>query len=669
MRRCILGLIFACVVRAEPADPAYAALEKAYAALRVRAYETAIASFEQAIAKSPNRASIYKDLAYTLLKVGETEAARDRFSQAMRLDPADEHVALEFAFLSYETQEQAAARRVFDRIRRTGNATAETAFRNIDGQLEEGIARWLRAVELSPGNFSAHQELARLAEQRDSTALAAEHYEAAWRLRPDLRAFLLDLGRVWKLAGRTAEANAALLAASRGAEPRTAEAARELLPSRYPYVYEFEEALRIDPDNANLRRELAYLLLEMGKKAEAEEQFKKLTELAPDDMLSTAQLGFLRYQRKDIQGAMPLLDRVLKSDEGELVDRVRSALNLPQVLRKRPDVSRATTSLQAKQLAERSLEAGYLKDALKYLRIAHENDPVDFSVMLKLGWTYNVLRDDRQAIEWFRLARRSPDLSIASEAGKAYGNLRPGLARFTTSAWAFPFYSSRWKDVFSYAQAKTEMKVGTLPLRVYASTRFAGDTRRTAEIGTVNIAPQYLSESSFIFGAGISTTAWKGARAWGEAGLAVSYLNRTDMGRTRPDYRGGVSFARGFGHNMGPESRGFFAEMTGDAVFVSRFDNDTLFYLQTKAGFTLPKLGPLQLQLLWNGNGTTDLRRYYWANTVEHGPGLRFHVDGTPPSVLFFVSALGGRYLKKEDSPLGRQYTDFRAGVWYAFSH
>ena len=43
-------------------------------------------------------------------------------------------------------------------------------------------------------------------------------------------------------------ANAALLAASRGAEPRTAEAARELLPARYPYVYEFEEALsKLDP--------------------------------------------------------------------------------------------------------------------------------------------------------------------------------------------------------------------------------------------------------------------------------------------------------------------------------------------------------------------------------------------------------------------------------------
>ena len=49
-----------------------------------------------------------------------------------------------------------------------------------------------------------------------------------------------------------------------------AEKARELLPARYPYVYEFEKALELDPNNFELRREFAYLLLEMGKKEDAE---------------------------------------------------------------------------------------------------------------------------------------------------------------------------------------------------------------------------------------------------------------------------------------------------------------------------------------------------------------------------------------------------------------
>ena len=211
---------------AQAPDPAWEPLDKAYSALRSKNYEEAVRQFEAARAIAPSRTSIYKDLGYTLLKIGETERARDRFGDAMRLDPADTHVALEYAFLCYETKQQAAARRVFDRLRRQGNAVAEQAFKNIDQELAAGIARWSRAVELTPDNFSAHQELARLAEQRDDLQLAAQHFEKAWRLRPDFPELLLDLGRVWQRLGETPKSNAALLAASRGAQPRTAEAAR-----------------------------------------------------------------------------------------------------------------------------------------------------------------------------------------------------------------------------------------------------------------------------------------------------------------------------------------------------------------------------------------------------------------------------------------------------------
>src|SRR6266550_4249029 len=136
-------------------------LDGAYAALHVQSYEAAIDLFHQAITAEPNRAAIRKDLAYTYLKIGEPESARTQFGEAMRLDPADTHVALEYAFLCNETGHQAEARR------------------NIDRPLAEGIARWSRALELSPANFSAHHDLAQLAEQRDDLPLAAEHFEKA----------------------------------------------------------------------------------------------------------------------------------------------------------------------------------------------------------------------------------------------------------------------------------------------------------------------------------------------------------------------------------------------------------------------------------------------------------------------------------------------------------
>lgn len=650
-------------------DPAYASLEKAYDAVRAKNYDAAIASFERAIAAAPQRADIRKDLAYTLLKVGANEAARDQFAEAVRLNPADQHVALEYAFLCYETKQQAVARRVFDRIRKNGDATAEQAFQNIDRPLVEGIARWQKALEVSPDNFSAHEELARLADQRDELQLAAEHYEKAWRLKPEERGLLLDLGRVWKSMGRAEDAMSALMAASRGAQPRVAERARELLPERYPYVYEFERAVEFDPKNINLRRELAYLHLVMDHKAEAEEQFKVIHQLAPGDQLSAAQLGFLLLKRADVAGAQPLLEQVLKSDDEELSDRVRAALRMPQRFQRRGD-STHRASDEAKAMAEKSLQAGYLKDALKYFSAAQEADPLDFAVMLKLAWTYNVLHDDRNAIHWFSLAAKSPDPVAAAEAAKAYKNLSPQFQRFRFTAWMYPFYSSRWKDAFGYAQVKEEMKLGNLPLRAYISTRFVGDVRQ--RIGPDSGQPQYLSESSVIFGVGLATATVRGMTGWFEAGESVKYLaSRKDLGTAIPDYRGGLSYAKGFGHMIGGK-QGFFAETNDDGLYVSRFQKDMLIYSQNRTGYTFAAaedfLGGLQTQIYWNNNLTKDRLGQHWANFVESGPGLRFRGSSWPKSLMFSVSVMRGVYLINEGNPRRPNFFDLRAGFWYAFT-
>jgi Tfp pilus assembly protein PilF len=679
--RLVIPFLLVCAVRgaqtsAPNPDPAYAPLSKAFDYLRNRDYDNAIAFFEKAVAAAPTRPSIRKDLAYTLLKVGESEAARDQFGEAMRLDHNDTHVALEYAFLCNDTKKQVEARRIFDRIRKSGDpasaATAEQAFQNIDGPLRTGIDRWKKALELNPGNFSAHQELAELAEQRDELELAAQHYLAAWRLLPDRKSVLLDLGRVLMSLNRIEEAHAALLAASRGGEPRAAEAARELLPARYPYVYEFRKAIDLDSSNVELRRELAYLLLRMNHKEDAEREFKIITERAPDDLLSAAQLGFLYLARNDRARALPLLERVMNGKDVELANRVRAALQLPQTPDQDSRSRTATpekTALDAKLMADRSIKAGYMKDALKYLKIANENDPLDFAVMLQLGFAYNMLHDDQEAIRWFQLAEQSPDAKISADAKRAFNNLRPSQARVRTTTWIFPFYSSRWHDMFSYGQIKTEFKLGKLPFRPYFSTRFVGDTRQT----TGGALPQYLSESAFIVGAGVASRYWHGVMAWAEAGEAISYLGKhPGVGAMMPDYRGGVAFARGWGHHIRSEKPGLFFETNADGVFVSRFGNDFLTYSQNRAGFTPPALdalGGLRTQLFMNANFTMDDKRQAWANFVEAGPGVRFRWPFMPPSLMFSVNFMRGAYTLPQYGARKPNFFDVRAGFWYAFTH
>ena len=649
--RVLFLLALSTLAAAQPADPAYEPLARAYESLRSHNYETAIAGFLEAIEAAPRRAAIRKDLAYTYLKIGENELARDQFHEAMAIDPADNQVAMEYAFLCYESKEQAQARRIFDRIRRGGNATAGQAFRNIDAPLAAGIERWQQAIAMGSDNFSAHFELASLAEQRDQLELAAEHYEKAWRLLPDRRSVLVDLGRVWKALKRTERANAALLAASRGGEPRAAEMARELLPERYPYVSEFRAALEFDPGNVELRRELGYLLLRMDSKPEAELEFRRLTEAAPGDLLSSTQLGFLLYARGDRAAAMPLFERVLAGNDDDLANRVRAVLRMPQVMLPKPEIR--PPSIDAKVMAERSLKAGYLNDAVKYLQIAHEDDPGDFDVMRKLGWSYNLLHQDGTAYRWFALARKSPDPEVAADATRAWRNLRGSVEPVRITGWFFPIYSTRWQDFFGYAQVKAEVRTGW-PIVPYASVRLVGDTQ-------VEMGPESLSESSVIVSAGIHTVPWRGVMGWFEAGSAISYVK----GHMLPDYRGGVNVARSRGHSLGAEAGGWFADTTLDGVFISRFGNDFLLYSQSRAGYTAgPKAA--RAQIYWNGNLTLDSQRQTWANFGETGPGVRFHHALMPESMYVTANFLRGMYLVPMGNPF---FNDFRLGVWYAFAY
>jgi len=367
-------LLVGICVSALAQTPGEAELNAAYQALNAKDYDRAISLFEKGLQAQPQNAKAHKDLAYTLLKTGENAEARDEFERALQLDAKDETAALEFAFLAYETKKPIEARRMFDKLRHSANAntraTAEQAFQNIDKPLADGIARWQEALRREPDpnaltTFSAHWELAQLAELRDELPLAAEQFEICRKLKPQLPELLLVLARVWSGIGRAEEGHAALLAASRSTDSRTAEQALEKLGSRYPYPYEFLDALKLDPQNIALRKELAYLYLAMHKQPEAIEQFEQILAQNPND------------------------------------DAVRQQLDSLRGLKSRAPAQSApkTAAVDAKAMGKKSLQLGYLRDAVRYLQQAHEENPNDAEVMLDLGRAYNQSKQDSEAIQ------------------------------------------------------------------------------------------------------------------------------------------------------------------------------------------------------------------------------------------------------------------------------
>jgi len=643
-----------------------AELNAAYKSLAQKDYDSAIELFRKALAKQPDNASVHKDLAYTLLKTGENADARDEFESALKLNPKDETAALEYAFLCFETKKQIEARRTFDRLRHTGSpttrATAEQAFQNIDRPLADGIARWQQALERSPNPnelpmFSAHWELAQLAELRDELPLAAREYEICRKLKPDLGELLLHLARVWRQLNRLDDANATLLAASRGHDSRTAELALDQLSTRYPYPYEFEKAIALDPQNVALRRELAFLYLAMHKQDEAVKQFEQILAINPRDQLSRDQLDALHGIKKHPQATLQPASSPATGANGLPASASGAS-------------SGASSGRDARSMGMKSLKAGYIPDAIRYLTRAHEEDPDDAEVMLKLAWAYNAAKQDDQAMQWFDQARQSDDPEIAAEANKAFHNLRGDPVPQTT-VWLLPMFSTRWNDAFTYGQVKRTIPLSVLGgwnklLSFYVSTRFDGDVRSGLPL---TVAPTYFSENAFIFGVGVSSRTWHHFTGWVEAGEAVSYLpNRHDVGMAIPDYRGGVNFAKGFGTLLGSHSSGFFYETTDDGIYVSRFDKDWLLYSQHRTGRTFRAWGNTSAQVLLNANVTQDLKRQYWANTFEMGPGVKVHLPWMAPNVYLSTDFLRGVYTDNQANPHRPNYYDFRLSFWYAIT-
>lgn len=623
----VILLAWLCAGVCLSASPAGDSAARAYEALRARDYDTAIQAFQAALAAEPAHVNWRKDLAYTLLRAGERERARDEFAAVLASDPGDHHSALEFAFLCFETKREAEARRVFDRLRHAGateeiRRSAEAAFENIDRPLRDGIARWQANIAAAPGQWSSHEELARLAEQRGELELAAVHYREAWRLRPAKRELMLDLARVQRARGDARQAFALLLAASYSSSSRVAESARELLPDRYPYVYEFVDALEQDPQNTALRREYAYLLLELGRTGDAIAEFRQILRTDPGDELSARQLHLL------------------------------------------------TTPPDALTMAQRSLEKSYLPDAIRYLHIAQEQKPADAEIMLGLGRAYNLVGDDRKALSWLKRASRDGDSPAALEAAGVYRGLRSTAPGFFVTAWALPFYSSRWSSGILYGQVKGEWRLRGTKLRPYLSARLIADTQGEASRTEQNpLFPAYLSETAVILGGGLRYPLARGITLWGEAGQAISYLGpRLDGGVFMADYRGGVAFFRGWGLGVHPNRRGRLFETSADTVWLSRFRRNLLTYAQSRFGYSLAGES-WQIQAVWNLNATVDTRQEYWANLVETGPGLRLRFPGLPTGMMLRADVLRGALLRNRFNPLPPNFWDVRAGLWYGVTH
>lgn len=198
------------------------------------------------------------------------------------------------------------------------------------GKFEEAVAAFQGVLEHDPENRTARLELAYLNGRLGRWTEAVKQFVVVVQKEPENLRLRMDYGYALEKAGTLeqsvrefqfvadhpgefqSQAQAALeavraqLAAAASRENIERVARRDAFLNRgYRRLregdragarYAFEAALREDPSNSSILKQLGYLAIEAGHPELAVEKFAKAHELAPDDATVALQLGYL-YDR------------------------------------------------------------------------------------------------------------------------------------------------------------------------------------------------------------------------------------------------------------------------------------------------------------------------------------------------------------------------------------
>jgi hypothetical protein len=278
-----------------------------------------------------------------------------------------------------------------------------------------------------------------------------------------------------------------------------------------------------------------------------------------------------------------------------------------------------------------------------------------------------MLKEDATALRWFRLAAAGDDPQVAATALRAARNLEPALRKVAYTFWTNPVLSSRWRDLFGYGQWKAELRSKRLPFRPYLSLRFNSDLRTRSEAER----PLFYSDGGWTLGLGVSARPRKDLYLWGEVGNTLSYYARPvpGTGRLYPDYRGGATWFRAWGPSLYTDLPGYrrFTDLAVASIFISRYSNDLFNYVQSRAGYHLPRVGMMNSQAYLSANFVKDIRGLYWANFVEAGPGFTFGFRNFP-QMQTSVGLLRGVYTNNLYNPRRPNFLDLRVNIWYSRS-
>jgi tetratricopeptide (TPR) repeat protein len=407
-----------------------------YAYSQTHDYESAVATYEKALAQDAENQDLLRAYADALMGMGNTPAARAEFEKLLKADPDDISTCLRLAQLDLQEGRYEQARKELDRARTLQPNNMEVPYQQ--ALLEDAVGNQDKAIELLRG-------LVKSSERNGGQYTSAEANNRA--------IFLERLGLIYRSQQKyepALEAFKQIAALGKAQVPKGEQLIVDTMRQSHQLPKALDEvnsAVQKFPDERSLRILRAYVVGELGRVDEAVQQLQALMNNTPADRevyLSIAQVYSQAKQFAEAEQAVnKALGRSSKPAEqeysrfmlGSIYERQKkydlAEEQFKKVLAVDPFNASAANYL-GYMLADRGVR---LDESVKYIQKALELEPNNGAYLDSLGWAYYKMDRWELAEAHLEKAARlmSDDPTIHDHLGHVY--LRMGKETLAEQEW------------------------------------------------------------------------------------------------------------------------------------------------------------------------------------------------------------------------------------------
>jgi tetratricopeptide (TPR) repeat protein len=414
-----------------------------YAYSQMHDFESAVATYEKALAKDSENQELRRAYADALMDMGNTPAARTEFEKILKADPDDGSTYLRLAQLDRQEGRFDQARKELERARTLPQPDDTKIQYDMKIQyeqalLEDAAGNQDKAIELLHG-------LVKSSEQAENQYTPAEANNRAL--------FLERLGLIYRAQRKYPPALQAfqqIVALGKAQAPRGEELIVDTMRLTHQLPKALDEvntAVQKSPEERSLRILRAYVVGELGRVGEAVSQLQALMNNTPADREVYLSIAQVYSQAKQFAEAEQAVNKALgyssKAEEegysrfmlGSIYERQKkydlAEEQFKKVLAADP-LNASAANYLGYMLADRGVR---LEESVKYIQKALELEPNNGAYLDSLGWAYYKMdRCDLAEPPLEKAARlMSDDPTIHEHLGRLY--LRMGKETLAEQEW------------------------------------------------------------------------------------------------------------------------------------------------------------------------------------------------------------------------------------------